>query len=152
MRSLVASRRRGRLEGAEGVQPHPLKDPADGCRRDAGLPGNRLAGQALEPQRADPGDDGLRNWAIEPLRPRGPVLQTGDAFDGITRHPFADGARTDACGVCPLATCMTIRSRPIGVRRALLWMFIRSSSGTRKLRNLSFLDPDRMDNLWKAHT
>src|SRR6202521_6262360 len=32
------------------------------------------------------------------LRPRGPVLQTGDAFDGITRHPFADGARTDACG------------------------------------------------------
>jgi hypothetical protein len=30
-------------------------------------------------------------------------------------------------------------------------MFIRSSSGTRKLRNLSFLDPDRMDNLWKAH-
>jgi len=30
-------------------------------------------------------------------------------------------------------------------------MFIRSSSGTLKLRNLSFLDPDRMDNLWKAH-
>jgi hypothetical protein len=26
-------------------------------------------------------------------------------------------------------------------------MFIRSSSGTLKLRNLSFLDPDRMDNL-----
>src|ERR1700730_11734383 len=34
---------------------------------------------------------------------------------------------------------MTIRSRPIGVRRALLWMFILSSSGTLKLRNLSFL-------------
>jgi hypothetical protein len=33
----------------------------------------------------------------------------------------------------------------------LLWMFIRSSSGTLKLRNLSFLDPDRMNNLWKAH-
>jgi hypothetical protein len=61
-------------------------------------------------------------------------------------------ARAAACGVCPLATCMTIRSRPIGVRRALLWMFIRSSSGTLKLRNLSFLDPDRMDNLWNAHS
>src|SRR6202040_761409 len=100
MRSLVAPHRRGRLEGAEAVQAQPLQDPADGCRRDAGLPGNRLAGQALEPQRADPGDDGLRSWAIEPLRPRGPVRQTGDAFDGITRHPFADGARTDACGSC----------------------------------------------------
>jgi hypothetical protein len=31
-------------------------------------------------------------------------------------------------------------------------MFIRSSSGTLKLPNLSFLDPDRMDNLWKAHS
>jgi len=25
---------------------------------------------------------------------------TGDALGGITRHPFADGARTDACGSC----------------------------------------------------
>ncbi|MGH6853593.1 MAG: hypothetical protein ACREDJ_10465 [Methylocella sp.] len=25
-----------------------------------------------------------------------------------------------ACGVCPLATCMSIRSRPIGVKRAFL--------------------------------
>src|SRR6202035_4594229 len=95
MRSLVASRRRGRLEGAEAVQAHPLQDPADGCRRDAGLLGNRLAGQALEPQLADPGDDGLRGWAMEPLRPRGPALQTDEPFDGITRHPFAEGARTD---------------------------------------------------------
>src|ERR1700726_5266312 len=97
MLSLVAAHRRGRLEGAEAVQAQPLQAPADGCWRDAGLLGNRLAGQALEPQLADPGDDGLRSWAMEPLRPRGPVLQTGDAFDGITRHPFADGAPTDAC-------------------------------------------------------
>jgi hypothetical protein len=33
----------------------------------------------------------------------------------------------------------------------ILWMFIRSSSGTLKLCNLSVLDPDPMDNLWKAH-
>src|ERR1700732_5114486 len=109
MRSLVAPHRRGRLEGAEAVQAQPLQDPADGCRRDAGLLGNRLAGQALEAPLADPGEDGLRSWAMEPLRPRGPVLQTGDAFDGITRHPFADGARTDACGsprgLARLAAC-----------------------------------------------
>jgi hypothetical protein len=30
-------------------------------------------------------------------------------------------------------------------------MFIRSSPRHLKLRNLSFLGPDRMDNLWKAH-
>jgi hypothetical protein len=30
-------------------------------------------------------------------------------------------------------------------------MFIRSSSWTLKFRNPSFLDPDRMDNLLKAH-
>src|ERR1700719_1436769 len=35
---------------------------------------------------------------VSRLRPRDPGPQTGDAFDGITRHPFADGARTDACG------------------------------------------------------
>jgi hypothetical protein len=62
--------------------------------------------------------------------------------------PFSGAA---ACGVCPLATCMTIRSRPIGVNRAFLWTFIRSFSGTLNLCNLSFLDPDGTDNLWKAH-
>src|SRR6202047_1882841 len=46
MLSLIAPHRRGRLEGAEAVQAQPLEDPADGCRRDAGLLGNRLAGQA----------------------------------------------------------------------------------------------------------
>jgi hypothetical protein len=30
-------------------------------------------------------------------------------------------------------------------------MFIRSLRGTLKLRNLSFLGPDRVDNLLKAH-
>ena len=32
-------------------------------------------------------------------------------------------------------------------KRAFLWMFIRSLRGTLKLRNLSFLGSDRMDNL-----
>jgi hypothetical protein len=39
---------------------------------------------------------------------------------------------------------------PFTVKRAFLWMFIRSS-WTLKLRNLSLLAKDRMDNLLKAH-
>jgi hypothetical protein len=33
-----------------------------------------------------------------------------------------------------------------------LWLFIWSLRGTLKLRNLSFLGSDQMDNLLKAHT
>ena len=64
----------------------------------------------------------------------------------------ASTGRAAASGVWPLSTCRTNRSRPIGVKRAFLWMFIRSSPRALKLRNLSFLGPDRMDNLWKAHS
>jgi len=61
-------------------------------------------------------------------------------------------ARAAACGVCPPSIERTIASRPRGVRRALLWMFIRSSEVSLKRRNSSFLAQDRMDNLLKAHT
>ena len=61
-------------------------------------------------------------------------------------------ARATACGVCPPSTiARTMRSRPSGVRRAFLWMFIRFSEESLKLRNSSFLGPNRMDNLLKAH-
>jgi hypothetical protein len=60
-------------------------------------------------------------------------------------------ARAAASGVCPLNTCLTIRSRPKGVSRAFLWMFIRSSEESLKLRNSSVLAQDRMDNLMKVH-
>ena len=58
-------------------------------------------------------------------------------------------ASATASGVCPLATCRTIRSRPRGVSRAFLWMFIRSSRELLKPRNSSFLGLDRVDNLRK---
>jgi hypothetical protein len=64
--------------------------------------------------------------------------------------PIAPGLAA-VSGVCPLSTCRTNRSRPIGVKRAFLWMFIRSPPRALKLRNLSFLGPDRMD-IWKAHS
>ena len=61
-------------------------------------------------------------------------------------------ANAAAFGVCPLSTWRTTRSRPFGVSRAFLWMSIRSSGESLKLRNLSFLRLDRVDNLLKAHT
>ena len=62
-------------------------------------------------------------------------------------------ARAAASGVCPLSTiARTMRSRPSGVRRAFLWMFIRFSEESLKSRNSSFLGQDRMDNLLKAHS
>lgn len=36
--------------------------------------------------------------------------------------------------------------------RAFLWMFIRSSGESLRSCNSSFLPPNRMDNLLKAHT
>jgi hypothetical protein len=50
----------------------------------------------------------------------------------------------------PSITLRTIASQPFGVRGAVLWLFIWSLRGTLKLRNLSFLGSDQMDNLLKA--
>jgi hypothetical protein len=52
----------------------------------------------------------------------------------------------------PSLTLRTIASRPLRVKRAFLWLFIRSLSGTLKLRNLGFLGSDQMDNLLKDHS
>ncbi|OKO78672.1 hypothetical protein AC630_18690 [Bradyrhizobium sp. AS23.2] len=52
----------------------------------------------------------------------------------------------------PSTTLRTIASRPLGVKGAFLWTFIWSLLGTLKLRNLSFLGSDQMDNLLKDHT
>src|SRR6202030_3465280 len=52
----------------------------------------------------------------------------------------------------PSITARTIDSRPFDVREAFLWLFIWSLRRTLKLRNLSFLGSDQMDNLLKAHS
>jgi hypothetical protein len=52
----------------------------------------------------------------------------------------------------PWTTLRTIASRPLGVKGAFLWTFIWSLLGTLKLRNLSFLGSDQMDNLLKDHS
>ena len=51
----------------------------------------------------------------------------------------------------PASTYRTMASRPFAVREAFLWLFIWSLRGTLKLRNLSFLGSDQMDNLLKDH-
>ena len=56
-----------------------------------------------------------------------------------------------AASLSPAATLHTIASRPFGVRGAFLWVLIWSLRGTLKLRNLSFLGSDQMDNILKAH-
>jgi hypothetical protein len=85
----------------------------------------------------------------------------GGRGTGIQHAPFSGGNPpflagstyiAAASGVCPLCTAFTRCSRPIGVRRAFSWMFIRSSVESLKLRNSSFLAQDRMDNLLKAHS
>jgi len=59
--------------------------------------------------------------------------------------------RAAAALLSPASTHRTMASRPFGVRGAFLWLFIWSLRGTLKLRNLSFLGSDQMDNLLKAH-
>src|ERR1700733_968133 len=59
--------------------------------------------------------------------------------------------RAAAALLNPASTHRTMASRPFGVRGAFLWLFIWSLRGTLKLRNLSFLGSDQMDNLLKAH-
>src|SRR5262249_40848334 len=57
-------------------------------------------------------------------------------------------ASATASGVCPLSTCRTIRSRPRGVSRAFLCMFIRFSLWNLKLQQpqLPRSEPDEQPN------
>ena len=52
----------------------------------------------------------------------------------------------------PSTTARTISSRPFGVRRAFLWVSIRSSANRFLFGDISVPGPDRMDNLLKVHT
>src|SRR5258706_11105397 len=49
-------------------------------------------------------------------------------------------------------TARTMSSRPLGVRRALLWVFIRSPRESLRSGDISVPGPDRMDNLLKVHS
>jgi hypothetical protein len=59
-------------------------------------------------------------------------------------------ARIEADNLAPCLYGAAVKI--FGVSRAFLWMFIRSSSKILQFRDHSFHDPDRMDNLLKAHS
>src|SRR5918998_3424668 len=69
--ALVATHRFGRLQGLERGEPEASEHPADRGGRDAGLPGDLLAGQALAAQRLDPSGGRRRRGAGPAVRPGG---------------------------------------------------------------------------------
>ena len=156
--ALVAADRLGRLERLMRLRPRRLRTRLTVAGETPTSGGDLLAGPALAAQGLDLLDDGAgvgrcRRCGREvrsarPARPsaceaRPPICAPSAGRRlRLVRRPSAS-ARLDIC--------RTIRSRPSGVRRAFLWMFIRSSEESLKLRNSSFLAQDRMDNLLKAH-
>ncbi len=115
-----AQHRRGRLQRRDPVQLQPLEDTADGGRREAQLGGDLLAGMQLPTQQRD---------RLAALRGVGRCRRCGRELRSFNPAAFDDSARPicgrsagrrlrlcqRAFGVCPLATCRTIRSRPRGV-------------------------------------
>src|SRR5262249_59765561 len=65
--ALVAAWRLGRFQGAQSIEPQAPQDATDGGCRDAGVDGDRLAGQTLAAQRLDPDDDGLGRRLTQPM-------------------------------------------------------------------------------------
>ena len=68
--SLVATGRLGRFERLDAIEAEAPENAADARRRDAGLGGDLLAGEALPAQRFDPFDKGCRRRLAHTMRPR----------------------------------------------------------------------------------
>src|SRR5581483_6936268 len=120
--------------------------------------GDRLAGQALAAQRLDPLHDGGGVGRYRRLgrdrrskRPAAPCCAKRTIHLRTVRGQTPTASPT-AFGVCPPRTIITIRSRPIGVRRAFLCTFIRSPSWSAAASTPSASPgSDRVDNLMKPH-
>lgn len=134
-----------RFQGTQLVQTQTTQNTADGGRRDASLGGDLLARPALATQPLDLLDNHQRRWPVQPMRPGGAILQPCQSVAAISLKPLANRPRADAYGLadglrlCPLATSSTIHSRPRGVSRAFLCMFIRSFSRLLRLRHRQLL-------------
>lgn len=71
----------------------------------------------------------------------------------ILLYGFAYTGRAASARIRPPSTTLrTIASRLFGIIGAFLWTSIGTLLGTLKLRNLSFLGSDQMDNLLKDHS
>jgi hypothetical protein len=157
MISLITTHRFGRLQVTHPVQSQTPQDAADSRWRHAPVRSDLFACKTLPAQDFDLFDDRRRRRPVETFRPRRAIHQTRSPLGFEAGNPFARRPRADACGFCdglrPLPaqhlqnqTLSTQRRRPgilVHVHPVPPW--------TPKLRNLSFLGPDRMDNLLRAH-
>src|SRR5205807_8833741 len=90
------------------------------------------------------------------LEDRSRKPSTPSAQKRSTHLPTVFGVVLNWCAAAALdkprsATARTISSRPFGVRRAFLWVSIRSSANRWGLGNISVPGLGRMDNLLKVH-
>src|SRR6516164_9684068 len=103
-----------RLQSAQLVQAQTTQNAADGGRRDADLGRDLPARPALAPQLLDLCDVGRRSRCgreLRSCRPARPSARYRDSHLRMVRGQ-TPAANATACGVCPLITWRTIRSRP----------------------------------------
>src|SRR5215217_4015686 len=98
--ALVAANRLDRIERLDTIEAEAPEDAADGRWRDADFRSDLPASPALAAQDFDPLDDGGRRWPVQMTRARAAISETGQPLAAIAHHPFADGPRADACGLC----------------------------------------------------
>src|SRR6476620_10102053 len=69
-------------------------------------------------------DDATEPATLDPLGSIAPLFRARPEIQDVCRFALQWEVVHEAepAGVCPPATCRTIRSRPDGVRRAFLWM------------------------------
>src|SRR5215208_4159983 len=98
--ALVAANRLDRIERLDTIEAEAPEDAADGRWRDADFRSDLPASPALAAQDFDPLDDGGRRWPVQMTRARAAICETCQPLAAIAHHPFADGPRADACGLC----------------------------------------------------
>src|SRR5216683_2027885 len=157
--ALVANDRRSRLQIPHTAEAETPQNSADRCRGNAGFLGDLLAGPALAAQAFNPLSSRLRGWPVQAIRPRGAIDQASCAFgheagdplpDRFGRHPHGDGHSHRGLAFNQHPTHQLGSTVP---RQARILMDVHPvPPWTLKLRNLSFLGQDRMDNLLRADT
>jgi hypothetical protein len=87
-----------------------------------------------------------------------PIAQPCHAFASISINPLTNRPRADACGFgkgLRRLPALDLPNNSLSTDRRQTGILMNVHPvlrGTLKLRNLSFLGPDRMDNLLKAHS
>src|SRR5882724_4330022 len=99
MLALIAARWLARLQRSDPVEPEPLEDAADGRRRQPQFGSDLLASVALPAKRLDLFNKRCRRRPVQAMRPRAAIAQSRQTFAMIPINPFANGPRTDACGL-----------------------------------------------------